>query len=146
MISTKRIKPSRPTRHLMASVLALGLLSAPVSAATPLAEEQHINYTLISAAIGEAIRTGCPTISARIFRVLNKAKALERYAIKLGYSEKEIKDFIASPKERTRVREAAKAYLIKNGVVAGQEETYCKLGRAEIAKGTLTGTLLWSWN
>ncbi len=126
-------------------VLGLGLLPARAGGLPPLSQNKYINESLIAAAIGEGIRRNCPTIGARIFRALGKANALKRYALSLGYSKAQIDAFINSPEDKARIIAAAKAYLAQNGVVEGQKETYCKLGRTEIAKGTLTGQLLWSW-
>ncbi|MDH5797446.1 MAG: DUF5333 domain-containing protein, partial [Paracoccaceae bacterium] len=82
---------------------------------------------------------------ARILLALRKGKELEEYAMGLGYSKKEINRFIKSDVEKDRVRAAVMAYLAQNGVTEGNEETYCVLGRAEIARKSLTGQLLWSW-
>ena len=44
-----------------------------------------------------------------------------------------------------RIKAAAKDYLKAAGAVEGDVESYCKVGRNEIAKGTLTGSLLRSY-
>ena len=128
----------------LAAGLWLGL--APALAATqplpPLNQESHINQTLLSAAIGEAIRRNCSTISARMFRVLTRGLALERYARDLGYSRNEIKAFISNKTEKQRMRDQTIVYLKANGVIEGQEQTFCVLGRAEISRNSLTGQLL----
>ncbi len=130
-----------------ALAMAIGLsgLATGAHALPSLAKDQRVTDSLVAAAMGDAIRRNCPSISARFFVVLRKVNQLERYAKGLGYSEAQIKAFITSPKQRARVQAAARATLLKNGVVQGKKETYCTLGRAEIAKGSLTGQLLWSW-
>ena len=134
---------------LLGVVAGISLGLSPASAGgqslPPINEEQYINQSLLSAAIGEAIRRNCSTISARLFRAFSKALALERYALNLGYSKAEIKAFISSKAEKQRITDETIAYLIDNGVVEGQESTFCALGRAEIAKKSLTGQLLRSW-
>lgn len=134
-------------RQNILALATLGLigLATPVAALPPLGDDDHVTQTLVSAAIGEAIRQNCGSISARMFRVLGKAKELERYALRKGYTETQIKAFLKSEKQRARIISLARAYLVENGVVENKEETYCSLGHAEIAKGTLTGYLLWSW-
>jgi len=129
---------------LVASVLATGIGAAPASEMTPLREEEHINNSLIAAGIGEMIRRNCGSISPRWFVVYRKTKALEKYALNLGYSEAEIEAFLEDENERDRVRKAVNDYLVANGVRKGEEATYCALGRKEIAARTLTGQLLWS--
>lgn len=130
---------------IVAAFSALMLLATPAVALQPLSQDQHVTGTLMSAAIGEEIRNKCSRISARLLRALAKARALERYALEKGYSEADVKAFLKSKTEKARIVSLARAYMVKNGVVEGQEATYCSLGRAEIAKGTLTGFLLFAW-
>ena len=147
MIFNSTIKFPKPSQLVfgLSLTLALSGISAPMRAATSLAEDQHITHSLMSAAVGDVIRKNCPSISARIFVAFSKVKELERYALGLGFSKAEIDAFISSKSERKRIRQATEDYLQKNGVVEGKKETYCSLGRAEIADGSLIGQLLWSW-
>lgn len=128
-----------------AALLGLLVISASAAAPTPLSQEEHINNTLISAGIADQIRKNCSSVNARFLRVLTKAKALEQYARDLGYTEPEVRAFLKSPVERARVKGEIETFLAENGVVQGKEATYCSLGRAEIAKGSLVGQLLWAW-
>lgn len=128
----------------MAVVIALTMGSASAQARPALNEEPHINDSLVSAAIGELIRRKCSTISVNYFTALSKAHALKRYALSKGYTRPEIEAFLENEDEQKRVRRSANSYLRKNGVVKGQEATYCTLGKTEIAKGTLTGKLIWA--
>lgn len=120
-------------------------LATPALALQPLSQDRHVTGTLMSAVIGEEIRNKCPSISARLFRVMSKARELERYARDMGYTDDEVTRFLKSKSQRERIISLARAYMLKNGVVEGQEATYCSLGRAEIAEGTLTGFLLFAW-
>ncbi len=122
-------------------VLAIGL-ATPLAAKVPLREEAHINGALLSAAVGDEIRKNCPTISARFFTFFNERSKLKQYALDRGYSEREIETFIESKAEQKRMEGLRDAYLAENGVTEGDAESYCRLGRAEIAKGSLTGRLL----
>ncbi|MEE9388939.1 MAG: DUF5333 domain-containing protein [Paracoccaceae bacterium] len=121
------------------------MLPLQATALTPLDKEQHINHSLISAGIADEIRKNCSTVNARMLRALRKAKALEQYARDQGYAEGDVRAFLDSPVERKRVKSTIDSYLAENGVVHGNEATYCSLGRAEIAKGSLIGQLLWTW-
>jgi hypothetical protein len=111
-------------------------------ALTPLNQEEHINASLMAARVGDIIRKTCPTISPRWFTVYMKAKDLETYARKMGYQEDAVKAFLKNKDEKARVRAIAEAYMAEHGVVAGNVESYCKLGREEIAAGSLIGSLL----
>ena len=139
---------SFPTRTgtLAAAVFAVSVSASSALAVSPLNEEKHINGSLIAAAIGELIRRNCSTISPRYFVVFRKVKALERYAKSLGYTDAQIDAFLDDPDEKKRVRTAAETYLEKQGVVKGDEATYCAAGRKEIAERSLTGQLLRSRN
>lgn len=121
---------------------ALALLPAMVSAQVPLSEESHINESLVAVAVGDAIRKICPTISARMVTVYFKAKDLENYARKAGYQEDEVKAFLKDKTEKARIRALAKDYMSANGVVEGDVGSYCALGKAEISKDSLIGSLL----
>ena len=130
---------------LILSVSLAAVLAVPAMAQTPLNQEKRINDTLIAGQIGDTIRKTCPSISARMFVVLGELNALEDYARDQGYSEAEVKAFLKDPTEKARIKAAANAYMKKAGAVEGDAESYCVVGRAEIEKGTLAGSLLRSW-
>lgn len=127
----------------MKRLVALALiLAGPAFAQVPLNQEAHINDSLRAARIGDVIRKTCPTISARMIVVYTKAKELERYALDQGYTEEAVEAFLEDKTERARLKAEAAAYLKAAGAVAGDPESYCKVGRDEIAKGSLIGQLL----
>lgn len=127
---------------LVPMTIATLLLAAPAFALEPLAEETHINDSLRAGRIGDVIRKTCPTISARMFVVLGKIEDLKGYALDKGYTRAEVEAFIKNPEQKQRLRAEADAYLAAAGAVPGQPETYCAVGEAEIAKGSLIGELL----
>ena len=121
---------------------ALMAAASPVLALDPLPEETFINDSLRAGRIGDVIRNTCPTISARMFVVLGKIEDLKRYALDKGYSRDEVEDFIKNRDQKNRLKTEAAAYLAEAGAVEGDPESYCKVGRDEIAKGSLIGALL----
>jgi hypothetical protein len=124
-------------------VVALAVaLASPARALPPLAENGYINERLLAAQIGDLIAKTCPSIVARETYALFQALKLKSYANDLGYSDAEIKAFIRAPAEKKRVRDAALRYMKAKGVVEGDPESYCTLGRDEIARKSITGTLL----
>ena len=127
---------------MIAVTTALVTTTASAEARTPLPQEYHINYSLMSAKVADRIRKTCPSISARMFVALGKANALKAYALKKGYSEPEVKAFLKNPKEKARVKAMAADYLKEHGAVEGDVESYCKVGRDEIAKKSLIGQML----
>jgi hypothetical protein len=135
---------NQPLRALaLALVLAAGAGTVGVAqASTPLAEDEHVTRSLLAAAVGDKIRRECPTISARIFAALQEASELRRYALSKGHSEGEIEAFLDDRAQEERLRRLRDAYLAENGAREGDAESYCRLGRDEIARNSLTGRLL----
>ncbi len=121
------------------------LVATPALALEPLNTEKHINDSLVAGRVGDVIRSTCPSISAKMFVVLQKLNDLESYARDKGYKEADVKAFLKDKTEKARIKGLAAAYLKAAGAVEGDAESYCKVGRDEIAKGTLAGTLLRSW-
>lgn len=134
--------PSFMKSAIIAGVLAFGSTTATAQAAVPLAEEPHINEQLTAAVVGDVIRNTCPSISARMVTVFFKAKELEKYARKAGYQEDEVKVFLKDKTEKARIKALAAEYMAANGVVEGDVDSYCALGRAEIEKDSPIGVLL----
>ncbi len=127
---------------LFAGGLAFAATAAAAQAAVPLAQEPHINEQLMAAAVGDVIRKTCPGISARMVTVYFKAKELEDYARKAGYREDEVKAFLKDKAEKARIKALAADYMAANGVVEGDVASYCALGKAEIRKDSVIGSLL----
>jgi hypothetical protein len=122
--------------------LILCLLSTPALALVPINQEPHINESIVAGRVGDIIRNTCPTISARMVVAYSKLKELERYARDKGYSEADFEAFRKSEVEKNRLKAQAAAYLKAAGAVEGDTESYCRVGRDEIAKGSLIGELL----
>ncbi len=139
-MTTEMTSPLRSA--LVAGVLAFAATAAAAEAAVPLNQEPHINESLIAVAVGNAIRKTCPGISARMMVVFSKGRELQTYAYEKGYSKDEVEAFLDDDTEKARVKGLAADYMSANGVVESDVETYCALGRAEIAKDSLIGSLL----
>ena len=121
------------------------MVASPALALEPLNKEAHINASLVAGQVGDVIRKTCPSISAKMFTVLGKLNALEDYAREKGYTEAEVKAFLKDKTEKKRIKALAMDYLTKAGAVEGNVESFCKVGRDEITKGTLAGSLLRSY-
>lgn len=129
-------------RAFGSALLAVALLATPAAALPPLSQERHINDSLVQARVADMLRRGCPTLDARVIRAFSEARKLKRYALDQGYSEAQIDAFLDSRDERRRIYAEADRYMTANGVVSGQPETFCRLGRQEIARKTIAGSLL----
>ena len=108
----------------------------------PLSENEYINDQLFSAAVGAAIKEFCPTIAERKMIVAIEALKLFRHARGLGYSKKQIDDYLENEDARALMLERVRTYLEDKGVIEGEPETFCVAGRAEIKNKTFTGKLL----
>ena len=126
-----------------AVALALGLaVAGRAEALQPLAENRYVVDRLFAARVADRIRTTCPTISARFLRALAEMNALESYARAQGYSRDTVRAFLKDKAARAEIYDRADAYRADKGAVADDPESFCRLGRAEIAAGGLIGSLL----
>jgi hypothetical protein len=132
----------KPLHALTAAAIALSALAQPAAALEPLAQEKYINDRLIAARIADRIRKTCPTINARIFYAYGEARKLQGYARKQGYSDAQIDAFLDSKTEKKRIYAVAEDYLTRNGAKKDDPESFCRIGRDEIAKNTIIGSLL----
>ncbi|MCZ0963538.1 DUF5333 domain-containing protein [Paracoccus benzoatiresistens] len=124
------------------ALLAAALLAGPAAALPPLSQEPHINDSLVQARVADKLRRGCPDLDARMIKAFSEARKLKRYALDRGYSEEQIDAFLDSKEERRRIYAQADRYMVANGVVNGQPDTFCRLGQQEIARKTIAGSLL----
>ena len=128
----------------LSMILAAAFISfAPLAEAKqPLGQVKPIFNGLLAVGLADEIRNNCPSISARMVRAAMFVSDLKGQALAMGYSEAEIRAFRKSDREKARMRAQGEAYLKQNGVTKGVPETYCALGRAEIAKSSQIGALL----
>ncbi|WCR14869.1 DUF5333 domain-containing protein [Paracoccus seriniphilus] len=131
-------------RHGAIATLFASTLAAanPAAALEPLSQERYINDRLIAARIADRIRRECPSISGRLVYAFMQARELKKYALQKGYSEAQIDGFLDSKQDKKRIYATAEDYMARNGVKAGDPESFCRLGREEIARKTVTGSLL----
>ena len=129
-------------KKLIAIALTAATLAAPALALEPLPQERYINDRLIAARVADRVRRECPSINARIVYAWSQARALKRYAENKGYSSSEIDAFLDSKQDKARIYAAAEDYLTRNGARKGDAESFCRIGRNEIASKSVAGSLL----
>ena len=129
-------------KKLIAIALTAATLAAPALALEPLPQERYINDRLIAARVADRVRRECPSINARIVYARSQARALKRYAENKGYSSSEIDAFLDSKQDKARIYAAAEDYLTRNGARKGDAESFCRIGRNEIASKSVAGSLL----
>ena len=121
----------------------LGLGSRGVkNALEPLSQEKYINDRLIAARIADRIRRTCPTIDGRILYAYGEARKLKSYAQKKGYSNAQIDAFLDNRQEKDRIYAVAEDYLKRKGARADDPQSFCAVGRQEIANRSVIGSLL----
>ena len=129
-----RLKPFA----LAAAVLA----ASPALALEPINKEPHINGILLQGFIADRIADTCPAMEPRKLRALGELNKLRDYALKKGYSAAEVRAFVTSKTEKARGKREAADWLKKAGAKDGDVAAHCKVGRTEIAKGSMIGYLL----
>lgn len=126
-------------------ILALAALIPATSGAAdlpPLAENERVRTEFLAGAVGDEIVDNCPDMAARMLVVIGKLNDLNNYAKSLGYTSEQIREFRKSDENKARLNAMRDEYLAANGVVPGDTESYCRLGRQEIEQRTLIGSLL----
>lgn len=126
----------------IAVTLAALTIAVPAWALEPINTEKHINNVLLQGFIGDAIADNCPTIEPRKLRALGELNKLRAYAQDKGYTVAEIRSFVTSDTEKARGKAEAAEWLKAKGAEPGQPEAYCAIGKEEIAKESLIGSLL----
>src|SRR5690606_31768895 len=114
----------------------------PALALEPINKEPHINGILLQGFIADKIADTCPAMEPRKLRALGELNKLRDYALKKGYTAAEVRAFVTSKTEKARGKREAAEWLKKAGAREGDVAAHCKVGRDEIARGSLVGYLL----
>jgi hypothetical protein len=126
----------------LALVLAVAVFAGTTVARGDLANETDINEGLIVIAMAKEIGDQCPTLDARRLQGINYFWGLVELARERGYSDAEIRAYGDDPVQKERLMQVALQRFANMGGVVGNTESYCEVGRAEIARGTAIGQLL----
>ena len=136
----------RPGRWLriatVAAVMGLALPVAAVSAKPPLREVSEIDDSLLWIAIANEIDKRCDDLAGRRLKAIGIMWDLRARANELGYSDAEIRAYVESDSEKSRMRARGNAYVAARGVSYYEPQTFCALGRAEMKKNSAIGVLL----
>ena len=131
------------TRHLLLiAALAIPVAAAAATAKPALRDVPEIEETLFTVALANEVARKCDRIDARRLKGYRILFDLRARANQLGYSDSEIRAYVESDSEKTRMRARGMAYLSANGVDPDAPETFCTFGLAEIAKSSAIGVLL----
>jgi len=131
-------------KTLNSVILAL-TMAVPASAALAkpsLRDVPEIENIIFVAALAHEVSDRCHSIKPRRVKALGMAWRLKSRANDLGYSDAEIRDYVESDSEKSRMRAKGENFLKANGVDYDKPETFCTFGHAEIAKSSAIGVLL----
>jgi len=129
-------------RHFILSLSVLALSAGAVVAKPKLRDVPRIDNAVFDVAVADRIRKKCPSIEPRVVKAFALYRATRKHARKLGYTDAEIEAYGDSDVEKARMRAKGEAYLRAQGVVAGDTQSYCAVGRKEIQKASRIGSLL----
>lgn len=133
----------KPTKILSTALILATLgTAAPALAQGTMAQDKYINDRLVAARVADRIRRECPSISLRPIEAWSQARALQSYARKQGNSDAVIDEYLDSRSVKDRIYGIAETYLAQQGAKAGDADSFCRIGRDEIAKNTVSGSLL----
>ena len=129
-------------KTILTTLTAAALIATSVAAKPPLREVPQIDDALLDLGIADIIRKECPDISARMLKAVGYLRGLHKQAKALGYTDDEIDAYTDSDAEKDRMRARGAAYFKTKGVDTSDPQSYCRLGKEEIAKGSRIGSLL----
>ena len=130
------------SKPLILSALLTAMIAQPALARPALRDVAEVRDGIVAVGIAYEISEKCATIRPRILRGIGYLNGLKSRALELGYSEEEIDAFVNDAGEKARLEAMARARLVELGARAGDPESYCALGRAEIARDSAVGRLL----
>lgn len=126
----------------LALVTAFAVIAGGTAARSELRNEPAIREGLIAAGIAYEIGRVCGPIEVRMLRGVAYLQSIETEARTLGYSRDEIAAYTGDSAEKDRLEALARQRLRDMGAIEGQPQSYCTVGRAEIAAGSTVGRLL----
>jgi hypothetical protein len=129
-------------RSLTLGALCLAPAALPAQERPPLGQVEVVTEGLIDTAIAYEIGKVCDGIDGRRLAGIAFLWSLQSEARRLGYSRQEVQAFVDDKGEKARLEGIARERLRGLGAVEGQPETYCAVGRAQIAAGSQVGRLL----
>lgn len=127
------------------TVILATLLTVPfagAASAKALRDEPSIDGPMLGVAIAIEISDQCSSIDARKLKGLNFLWGLKTAAKELGYSDDDIKAYVDSDAEKSRMRALGEAYVRNAGLNPTSGADLCTLGQQEIAAKSLIGSLL----
>lgn len=114
----------------------------PAQVSETLRGTPEVYQGLFALALAHGIRDICPSIEERPVRSNFFILGLYNRARGLGFSHRQVTDFVESQTEVDRMFAEVIAHVRARGVNENDIDAVCALGRAEIAAGSQAGSLL----
>ncbi len=129
---------------LIAGSFALCMMATSAFAVdyTKLRKDSRVHNDLFAASIAYLINDNCEEISIRKLSLVGRVLRLRSYAKGLGYTGAEVDAYVNSGTEQDRFRALAQPWLKSKGAVKNNAASYCAVGKQEIAKKSLVGSML----
>lgn len=122
--------------------IAMSAFSGAASAQTALKDVTFVREGVIATGMAFEISEKCSSLSPRKIQGINYLFSLRRHAFDLGFTSAQVDAYVNDKAEENRLKQVAYSRLADLGAVAGNEASYCAVGRAEQAKGSAIGRLL----
>jgi len=132
---------TKRTSAVIAVILAI-LIGQQALGQPALGQVDRVRNGIIQVGMAYELSDKCSSLQPRLLRGISYLNELKRYAQAQGFSDAEIDAYVDNKAEQDRLEAMARRQLAALGVVAGREETYCRVGRAQIAEKTRVGWML----
>ena len=129
-------------RVLTAALIMAGFAATAAMAKPALRDVPEIDDQMLRVGLALEISEQCDEIGARTLKGLSVLWSVKRRANELGYTNDEINAYRKSDEEKARIRARGEAYVKSKGLDPTSAADLCKLGKAEIAEGSVIGSLL----
>ncbi len=127
---------------ILTGAVALVALSGSLAAKPALKDVAHVRDGIITVGIAYEISEECGSLKPRYIRGWNYLEGLKTHARELGYTNAEIDAYIDDSNEKNRLEAIARERMVAMGVIAGDEASFCAVGRAEMQAQSQIGRLL----
>jgi hypothetical protein len=140
--TTKQVPRMSRSPFVIAALLGVVLTAGNLSAQSALKDVARVQEGIIAIGMAYEITQKCGSISPRYFRANSFLNELKSYAGREGFSDDQIRAYVDDQTEKARLEVIARQRLADMGAIASQSETYCSVGRSEIASDTPIGRLM----
>ena len=130
------------TDVLMGALVATTVTVSGVAAKTALSNVKEIDDKMLQVGLALEISEQCNSIAPRRLKGISFLWSVKSRANDLGYSDDEIDAYRKSRANKARIRARAEDYVKSKGLNPKSAADLCKLGKAEIANGSVIGSLL----